>query len=81
MELSAPGRTLFKLLIFRIKETKDYVTVPGLGHVTFYRQPGRYPTLFHLSKARKFSLSFLIQRVLNDRTETHCRMSSIIKGF
>ena len=21
--------------------------VPGLGHVTFYRHPGRYPTLFH----------------------------------
>jgi hypothetical protein len=21
--------------------------VPGLGHVTFYRQRGRYPTLFH----------------------------------
>jgi hypothetical protein len=23
--------------------------VPGLGHVTFYRHPGRYPTLFHYS--------------------------------
>jgi hypothetical protein len=21
--------------------------VPGLGHVIFYRHPGRYPTLFH----------------------------------
>ena len=21
--------------------------VPGFGHVTFYHQPGRYPTLFH----------------------------------
>ena len=21
--------------------------VPGLGHVTFYHHPGRYPTLFH----------------------------------
>ncbi len=21
--------------------------VPGLGHVTVYRHPGRYPTLFH----------------------------------
>ena len=21
--------------------------VPGLGHVTSYRHPGRYPTLFH----------------------------------
>ena len=21
--------------------------VPGIGHVTFYRHPGRYPTLFH----------------------------------
>ena len=26
---------------------QDYVTDPGLGHVTVYRHPGRYPTLFH----------------------------------
>jgi len=32
--------------------------VPGLGHVTFYRHPGRYPTLFHSYGPRPTIFSF-----------------------
>ena len=32
--------------------------VPGLGHVIFYRPPGRYPTLFHLFFPRAWCCSW-----------------------
>jgi hypothetical protein len=34
--------------------------VPGLGHVTFYRQPGRYPTLFHYTAEEAQSIQVLV---------------------
>ena len=34
--------------------------VPGLGHVTFYRHLGRYPTLFHFSHTLSLSLSLAL---------------------
>ena len=34
-------------LVLKEKKQRTVSQVPGLGHVTFYLHPGRYPTLFH----------------------------------
>jgi hypothetical protein len=52
--------------------------VPGLGHVIFYRHPGRYPTLFHWLETLFRALLDAPDRGISRVDKLHCPYS--IKG-